>query len=705
MGVSSLSQRRSGLTSSQAIMTNDPACIAQTVNNSSGPVTVFVTYGSLHVVNQAHHAHAMAPWDLMVIDEAHRTCMRVGRGWGAVHQDDALPAKLRLYMTATPRIWRTPSPPNGLASLFEATPDATMDRVDIFGPVVYRLGLSDAIERGILADYRVVMPVIEDQDLRGILTSSPADSAHHNGLRAAALHIAVLRAISDHELRRVLVFHNRIDAAHAFAAALPRTASEAEGPLHMPGLWSKAIDSRQKTAYRRDLLQAFAETDRRAVLSNVRVLNEGVDIPAIDAVVFAAARKSVIDAIQAIGRALRQEPGAGKKATLVIPVYLPDGASAHDVLRTSSFGGLWQILQALRAHDDTFLDRVAMPHSSGPSGLPARAVHYNLPERALEIALALGLEVTLPPTGDWDEALASATGYQQQYGHLDVPADYHAPDGFALGEWISNQRLRHIADRLDDVHRTALDALGMLWSAPDNDFNRMAGHARAWAEQHGHLAASQHATQAGHPIGRWISECRRKANAGRLPAAHNEALHDIDPWWNPPFPVTWRRTYAAAKAHIEAHGTGHIPNSYKAADGTPLGQWLSRQRNHFTTLHPAQAQLLLDLHLAPYVDSLYHGEIGTARRDEIRTYLQAAANYLAREGNLRVPRTHHEASWGNNSVDLGAWIHRVRKTPEKLTEEERTALEGLHMVWDPLLGRNGKPSPIAPEHDEEAPAG
>ncbi|NBM19106.1 DEAD/DEAH box helicase [Streptomyces sp. GC420] len=700
VGVSSLTQRRSGLDPAQALMTNDPDRIAALLSEARGPVTVFVTYSSLPVIRRLHDDYAVPAWDVMVIDEAHRTCKKAGRGWGTIHSDDAVPAKLRLYMTATPRIFNTPAPSGPLSALFEAMPDATMDRRDIFGPVVYRLSLSEAIERGILADYRVVMPVVTDQDLHDILTDHPANSAHHNGLRTAALHVAVLRAIADHDLRRVLVFHNRIAAAHAFAAALPATAAEAADDLHIPDLWSQAVDSQQRPPYRRRLMEDFAETPRRAVLHNVRVLNEGVDIPAIDAVVFAAARDSVIDAIQAIGRALRQQPGEGKKATLVLPVYLPDASSAHEVLRTSRFSGLWNILQALRAHDDTFLDRLAMPHSSGPSGLPARTVHYHLPERALEIALALGLEITLPPTGDWDEAHASATGYHEQYGHLDVPADYRDDDGFALGEWITNQRLRHTAGRLDDDQRTALDSLGMLWSAPDDDFTRMLGHARAWAEQHHHLAAPQDATHGGHPVGRWLVECRRKAKAGRLAASYEQALNAIDPWWNPPpgFTVMWRRFYAYAKAHVEEHGTSHVPNAFKTSDGTPLGQWLNRQLNRFHELHPAQAQLLLDLHLIPSIDSLYEGERDSERYREFRIYLQAAAEYLARKGNLRVPRRYIQGIWGGQySVALGNWIHKIRKAPEKLTEQERQALERLFMVWDLDLGRTKRST--APSKD------
>ncbi|MFD7978745.1 Helicase associated domain protein [Streptomyces sp. NPDC059071] len=691
IGVSSMKQTTSGLSTEQAIMTTDADEAAQLIEQTRGAVTVFVTYGSLPRIRHLHEQHQIPAWDLAVIDEAHRATRRSDEGWGIIHDDAQIPAKLRLYMTATPRIFRTPAPMNGLSSLFESMPDATMDRVDIFGPTVYRLGLADAIERGILADYRVVMPVIEDTDLRTILTAPPAGTSHHNGLRTAALHVAVLRAIADYDLRRVLVFHNRIAAAHAFAKALPGTACQVTGDLTIPDLWSHAVDSTQKPWQRRWLLQDFEATSRRAVLSNVRVLNEGVDIPAIDAVVFAAARRSVIDAIQSIGRALRQQAGEGKKATLVIPVYLPDGASAHDILAGTSFGGLWNILQALRAHDDTFLDRVAMPHSSGPSGRLTRKVHYHLPERALEIAHALGLEITLPPTGDWDQAHTSATSYRDTYGHLDVPADYEGPDGFALGEWIGHQRTRHTIGRLSPEHRAALDDLGMLWLPPGDDFPRMLDHARAWAAQHGHLAPPHDAMHGGHRVGRWIAECRRKAKAGTLTPTQGQALTDIDPWWNPPFTVTWRRFYAYAKAHVDRHGNGHVPNAYKTPDGVPLGQWISRQRNHFHTLHPTQAQLLLAIHLGPYAESLYDGPRGTGRDREFREYLQAAVSYLTREGHLRVPARHIEILWNDHPVLLGAWIHKIRKAPENLTEEQRKALERVHMVWDPKLGTRKTP--------------
>ncbi|WP_434527406.1 helicase-related protein [Streptomyces ipomoeae] len=306
-----------------------------------------------------------------------------------------------------------------------------MDRREIFGPIVYRLGMAEAIERGLLADYQVVMPVVGDQQLHAILTRKPHLDPKNGGLRAAALQVAVLRAITDHDLRRVLVFHNRIDAAEAFSEDLPGTAIQ----LKRSDLQAFWVDGTQRVDERRSRLSAFESAEGCTVLSNVRVLAEGIDIPAIDSVVFAAPRNSVVDAIQAIGRALRLVPGHGKKATLVLPVYLPDGRATEQALHDSQFEGIYTILQALRAHDDSFLDHIAVPRRSrrlsGRS--PRRTTYYNRAERALQVALALGLEITLPATGSWHDGLASASRYHHDHHHLDVPHTFHDDTGFALG--------------------------------------------------------------------------------------------------------------------------------------------------------------------------------------------------------------------------------------------------------------------------------
>ncbi|MEV6948233.1 Helicase associated domain protein [Streptomyces sp. NPDC051172] len=671
VGLSSMSQTRSGLPRRTARMVKRPADLTRIVAEQDGPATVFVTYASLQGLQDAHDIGQLPAWDLIVVDEAHRTCMSTQEGWGAIHDDRAIHARRRLYMTATPRIFT--------AGLWDGAPTATMDRRDIFGPIVYRLGMAEAIERGLLADYQVVMPVVGDKQLHAILTRKPHFDPQHGGLRAAALQVAVLRAITDHDLQRVLVFHNRIEAAEAFSQDLPHTAVQ----LKRPDLQAFWVDGTQRIDERRSRLSDFQNADGCSVLSNVRVLAEGIDIPAIDSVVFAAPRNSVVDAIQAIGRALRLVPGRGKKATLVLPVYLPDGRATEQALHDSQFEGIYTILQALRAHDDSFLDHIAVPRRSrrlDGSG-PRRTIHYNRAERALQVALALGLEITLPATGSWRDGLASATRYHHDHHHLDVPHAFHDNTGFALGEWISNQRLRHLAGRLPSEHAEALDALGMLWSTPAHTFTHILDHARAYAAVHGHLAAPTDATQGGHPVGAWLAECRRKDNSDTLPKDHAAQLAALDRWWNPTWPLTWRRAYAHAKAHIDAGGSPDVTGSFTTPDGFNLGQWLSRQRNNFHTLRAEQAQLLIDIGVTPHVDSIHPEAFRTARGRDFRRGLVAASCYLAREGHLDVPRQHTETDW-IGSFRLGSWIDHIRRTPNELTDEERAALAILRMAWD-----------------------
>ncbi|MFJ8186630.1 hypothetical protein [Streptomyces sp. NPDC096105] len=129
-------------------MTTDPVELAH-LAAGDGPFTVFCTYASLPVLTAAHRVHGMRPWDLAVVDEAHRTAGLLGKAWGALHHDTDIPAARRLYMTATPRI--IDSDDSVLAS---------MDDESLYGPVVYCLDTGDAISAGLLADYQIVVPVL-----------------------------------------------------------------------------------------------------------------------------------------------------------------------------------------------------------------------------------------------------------------------------------------------------------------------------------------------------------------------------------------------------------------------------------------------------------------------------------------------------------------------------------------------------------------
>ncbi|KOU41723.1 helicase, partial [Streptomyces sp. WM4235] len=315
-------------------MTTKPVELSE-LAPTTGPVTVYATYASLPTVIAAHRDHRLPPWDLVIVDEAHRTAGRLGKAWAGIHHDDEVPAARRLYLTATPRVWDPDTDDSD-------TPVASMDDETLFGPIAWRLTLSDAIDLGLLADYQILVPVIQDTDLRDWLATSPGAGA--DGLRLAGHQVAVLRAIHDHRLRRVLTFHHRVSDARAFATTLPDTAAALPADLRPEGLWTQWISGAPPPPPRRRILLDVAthpHLEHPAVLSNARVLGEGIDVPAIDAVVFADPKNSPVDTVQAVGRALRQSPGAGKKATLIVPVYLTPDEDPDDLLSADAYTPLW----------------------------------------------------------------------------------------------------------------------------------------------------------------------------------------------------------------------------------------------------------------------------------------------------------------------------------------------------------------------------
>ncbi|MEU9044598.1 MULTISPECIES: DEAD/DEAH box helicase family protein [unclassified Kitasatospora] len=312
------------------------------------PVTVYATYASLERIVQAHGECGLPAWDLVVVDEAHRTAGSEGKAWAAVHDDAQVPAVRRLYFTATPRIADDRTAKDGLTDLTDIDPDVdtpalpalcSMDDETIYGPTVYTWTLGQGIEHGYLADYRVLVPVVTDEDLRDLLNlPAVADlrsQRSNEDLLRLALQVAVLRAVADLELRRVITFHSRVAGAREFAADLPAAAALLKDADRPERIWAKAVAGTDRL---RDRRQAFAEFkahtgddgEECGILCNSRLLTEGIDVAAVDAVCFADPKSSVIDIVQAVGRALRQSYGRARSPGSSSPSTSPPAGRGRD---------------------------------------------------------------------------------------------------------------------------------------------------------------------------------------------------------------------------------------------------------------------------------------------------------------------------------------------------------------------------------------
>ncbi|WP_326726370.1 DEAD/DEAH box helicase [Streptomyces phaeochromogenes] len=648
-------------------LTTDPAELtALTTTPHPGPVTVYATYASLPAVIAAHRDHHLPPWDLVVVDEAHRTAGRLGKAWAAIHHDDQVPAARRLYLTATPRIWDPDDAPDG----DEVETVVSMDDETLFGPVAYHLNLSDAIDLGLLADYQILVPVVTDADLRDWLATGA--SAGVDGLRLAGRQVAALRAIHDHKLRRILTFHHRVADARAFATTLTETAAALPDHLRPQGLWADWVSGSHTPQVRRRLLLEFTSDtspDTPAVLSNARVLGEGIDVPDIDAVVFVDPKNSPVDTVQAVGRALRQRPGAGKKATLVVPVYLTPDEDPDDLLGADAYTPLWRTIQALRSHDDRLDARLSDPRTQRPtmpSEDPEAWLRFDRPTQADEIALALSLRVLAPKSAEWRRGLAAARRFRHTHHHLDVPQTYEDPTGYPLGRWLTWQRHLHTKGTLDAVRVQALERLGIIWDPRQQAFDRALAHAAAYSACHGHLAAPVDEIHDGFPLGRWLATQRTRAET--LTDQRATALTALDRWWNPPWPITWQRAYHAARQSLAVNKTAAEAES-----------WLESQRARSGRLHPEQRSLLAELGLVELPDTSTSRATDSrlpARERAFQRGLAAARAFRAREGHLNIPQRHIEKVEGD-PVRLGQWLSNLRRRRSGLSPQRQAALAEL----------------------------
>lgn len=639
-------------------VTTSPAQLAALAR---GGATVYATYASLPVIAAAHRDHQLPAWDLAVIDEAHRTSGKVGRPWAAVHQDTVIPAARRLYMTATPRILDE-----------DGAVVASMHDEAVYGPTVYRLGFGEAITAGILADYRIAVAAVADADARALIQSAAVLAAHDGPAvpaDALALAVALLRTSRELGLERIVSYHSRVARARQFARAVTaaqRVLPESERPADV---WARATWGKLPAQARRELLHAFASdgADVR-LLANARLLGEGIDAPAIDAVVFGDAKYSVIDTVQAVGRALRPGSAPGKVATIVVPVFVGPGENPDSALDGSAWAPLWKTLRALHAHDDRVIAR-ARAAGSGGAGRGSRPdlswLHVSGLPVPDDFPLALNLRLLDRKSAEWRRGFAAARRHHAAHGDLAVAQSHVDDRGFALGSWLAWQRYLYNSGSLPDARRDALEALGVVWNPRASAWERGYEAARRCADDFGHLAVPRPFVYAGFDVGTWLENQRHRRGSEERMAL----LAKLDPWWNPPWDLLWQRRYYELRSFHGEHGHADVPRTEKSEQGRMLGEWVHRQRRDRGLLHPEQVALL---------DALGFDWLALSRHERAwQAGVAALVRFRGEHGHLRVPQSYVDTE----GFKVGVWVNNTRRRAAALSAERSAELDALGFEW------------------------
>lgn len=355
----------------------DPAKLAARTAVSTGDeaiTVVFSTYQSIDVVRQAQDL-GLAEFDLVICDEAHRTTGvtelgQDGSAFTMVHDAAKIRAAKRLYMTATPRIYVQEA--KAKAAQDQVTV-YSMDDESIYGPEFHRLGFGKAVEQGHLTDYKVLILAVDTNAIGASFQQMLADTEGldlddaarivgcWNGLAKRGVDGGRLDEVDAAPMRRAVAFARNIKESKQLALQfeqVSRQLATSTDPMtpdlrveasHVDGTFPMAQRVREL-----DWLKQPAGENTVRVLSNAKCLSEGVDVPTLDAVLFLSPRNSQVDVVQSVGRVMRRAEGK-KTGYIILPIAVDATADPESALNDSkAYKVVWDVLQALRAHDDRF---------------------------------------------------------------------------------------------------------------------------------------------------------------------------------------------------------------------------------------------------------------------------------------------------------------------------------------------------------------
>lgn len=589
----------------------------------------FLSYARLMMMTGEELA-SLAP-DGIVLDEFHR-CGAKCWGVGVQRLLRAYPQAKLLGLTAT-KIRYLDDQRDMAEELFE-------------GCVASEMTLGEAIVRGILPTPTYVTALYQAEWELGRLEK-----------RVEAVNLAALRRQSRRhmdDLRRAVekadglkaVFEKRLTnphgkylvfcAGHAHMRSMQSHAREWFGGIDPePHCYcAYSADPETSRAYR-----AFVkdESEHLKLLFSINMLNEGVHVQGVSGVILFRPTVSPIIYKQQIGRALT----AGTQRT---PLIL-DVVNNFEGL--SSYG-------SLHAEMEEAVGRLRREHRDDEVVVEKLAVHEEMKDA---VALFRRLEASLSST--WDTYYDAACLYHKTHGHLRVPVRYTDANGLCLGLWVRRQREAYDREKyLTQGQVQRLNAIGMVWeSSREQSWRAGYEHAKAFAEQHGHLdVENAYVCEDGYALGAWIRRMRQQRNGSMastvLTAERAAQLDAMGMVWSV-YDASWQRGYEEAKRFYEANGHLDVPGNYTAESGFALGHWISAQRQAKSGAYGRKA--LIEEQTAA-LDAL--GMLWETRKErQWRVFLEAAKAYYRQNGNLKVPQRYETPE----GVKLGSWVHNQRR--------------------------------------------
>ena len=332
-------------------------------------LVVFGTYQSIDVLGKAQK-EGFPEFDLIIADEAHRTTGAKALGeedssFTKVHSNSNIKGYKRLYQTATPKLYGTEARKKAESNSILIS---SMDDENLYGKVFYRLGFGDAISHDILTDYKLMVLAVDETVVQKDMQKSLSDP--ENGLniddigRIIGVWNGMIKResftdkVSGEPMKRAIAFSRTIKDSQRLSEQFESVVNDYLDSEDGYSVNVRHVDGGMNALEKNEALDWLASDDipedSARILSNVRFLTEGIDVPNLDAIVFLSPRKSQVDIVQAVGRIIRKSEGK-EYGYIILPIVVPAGETPETILdNNKSYDVVWQVLNALRSVDERF---------------------------------------------------------------------------------------------------------------------------------------------------------------------------------------------------------------------------------------------------------------------------------------------------------------------------------------------------------------
>jgi len=615
------------------IVTDRVSVVQEYLKVDGSPVKfLFCTYHSSDILGLALQRSGIT-LDFAFFDEAHRTAGRLGAPFTYILLNENLPVYKRLFMTATLRVY---------SFINTAYANAhSMDNSSSFGRICAMMSFSEAVELGIICSYKVIVSVVDTSSLQLELLYDGEVTGEEIPARDAAIRESISKALEKYGAKKVIIYHTTIEQAENFASRVLKDYIRGYEILH--------INSGMTGIQRHNIMERFRNSER-AIITNARCLTEGIDVPAVDLVVFADPKHSEIDIVQAIGRAMRISEG---KTTgyVLLPLFLDkrSGESINEALFRCNYETVWSVLNTLSSVDEGFESWMALYRRNwGMEGMlfgGPDIIEVLTPPGvdARRIQESVGIFIVRRLSDVWEERYGELLRFKSEHGHIDLP--YRTQ----LRQWLRSQRQRW--KYLTPERQKLLLEIGFdpniitketIWMEKFEEL-------QAFKKQHGHIVVPSI-----NKLYYWLS--RQKQYFKVLTSEKQKLLLEMG--FNPNIisvETRWTERFEELRAFKKQNGHIRVPQN------TKLSNWLKTQKQSWKNLTSEKRNLLLEIGYDPTI--IFNEKRFMENLEELRTYKK-------QHGHIK-----------GSSQQFDSWFRSLRTRWNVLSPEKRELL--LELGFDP----------------------